>query len=164
MSRTVWRIAADTPLHAADDLSGNGAKATGGRWNAQDHAVLYTSTTRALACLETVVHLNAGGLPFNRYLVEITIPEDTWAKARRETAVILPVGWDAEPASGTSIAFGTAWIVSNSSALLILPSAIIPEECNVLVNPAHPDAGHITGRKVRRWLYDPRLQQPRSAA
>src|SRR3712207_909919 len=107
LSQTVWRIAADTARYPADDLSGGGAKATGGRWNAQDHAVLYTSTTRALACLETLVHLNAGGLPLNRYLVEVAIPDPVWTTAQWETPASLPVGWDAEPASLTSIQFGT---------------------------------------------------------
>jgi RES domain-containing protein len=63
--------------YEADNMSGAGAKVTGGRWNAAATAVVYTSQTRAraLACLETVVHLNAGGLPLNRYLVKVTIPE-----------------------------------------------------------------------------------------
>lgn len=159
MSQAVWRIAADTARYPADDLSGEGAKATGGRWNAQDHALLYTSTTRALACLETVVHLNSGGLPLNRYLVEIVIPDPVWTAAQRETAASLPVGWDAEPASLTSIRLGTDWLMAKSSALLILPSVIVPEEFNVLVNPAHPDAAGIIGRKLRKWLYDPRLHR-----
>jgi RES domain-containing protein len=76
LSQTVWRIATDTPTYEADDLSGAGAKVTGDRWNAAGAAVVYASQTRALACLETVVHLNAGGLPLNRYLVEVTIPDD----------------------------------------------------------------------------------------
>jgi RES domain-containing protein len=158
VSRAVWRIAADTARYAADDLSGGGAQALGGRWNAKDHALLYTSTTRALACLETVVHLNADGLPFNRYLVEIAIPDPVWAAARRETEASLPVGWDAEPASLTSMQFGTDWLTAQGSALLILPSVIVPEEFNVLINPAHPDAAGITARKIRKWLYDPRLR------
>lgn len=159
MSQTVWRIAADTARYPADDLSGGGAKVTGGRWNAQDHAVLYASMTRALACLETVVHLNAGGLPLNRYLVEVAVPDPVWAMARRETLSSLPVGWDAEPASLTSIQFGTDWLRAKSSALLILPSVIVAEEFNVLVNPAHPDAVGITSHKIRKWLYDPRLRR-----
>jgi len=159
MTQTVWRIAADTARYPTDDLSGGGAKATGGRWNARDHAALYASMSRALACLETAVHLNAGGLPLNRYLVEIAIPGPVWTMARRETPASLPVGWDAEPASLTSIRFGTDWLVAKSSALLILPSVIIPEEFNVLINPAHPDAASITGTKVRKWLYDPRLRR-----
>ena len=97
MSQTVWRIATDTPAYEADDMSGTGAKVTGGRWNTPGAAVVYTSQTRALACLETVVHLNAGGLPLNRYLVEVAIPDAVWANARLTTAASLSVGWDAEP-------------------------------------------------------------------
>ena len=84
MSRTVWRIAADTPAYQADDLSGAGAKATGGRWNEVGAPILYDSETRALACRETVVHLNSGGLPLNRYLVAMAVPDDLWAGAQRE--------------------------------------------------------------------------------
>ena len=59
----LWRISADTRRYQADDLSGRGAETTGGRWNEVGLPVVYTATTRALACLETMVHLNAGGLP-----------------------------------------------------------------------------------------------------
>ncbi len=160
MSRTVWRIATDTATYQADDLSGAGAKATGGRWNEAGVAIVYSSETRALACLETVVHLNAGGLPLNRYLVEITIPDDVWADARVETPGSLRVGWDAEPAGQVSIRFGTGWARSGRSALLVVPSVIVQEEGNVLVNPAHPDSARIAAVKQRRWLYDPRLGKP----
>lgn len=61
-----------------------------------------------MPCSETMVHLNAGGLPLNRYLVEIVIPDAVWAAARRETAGRLPVGWDALPASLTSMGVGGA--------------------------------------------------------
>ena len=157
MSLTVWRIATDTPTYEADDLSGAGAKATGGRWNALGSAVVYSSQTRTLACLETVVDLNAGGLPLNRYLVEVTIPDNLWADAQMTTSVSLPVGWDAEPAGRTSIDFGTNWLRSRTSALLVVPSVIVPEEFNVLINPQHSGSARITAAKVRKWLYDPRL-------
>src|ERR1700719_3724590 len=127
----VWRIATHTPTYEADDLSGAGAKATGGRWNAAGMAAVYTSQTRALTCLETVGHLNAGGLPLNRYLVEVTIPDDLWTTAQMTTATSLSVGWDAEPAGRTSIEFGTTWIRSGTSAILVIPSVIVPEEFNV---------------------------------
>ena len=157
MIRTVWRIATDTPSYEADDLSGAGAKTTGGRWNEKNVPVVYTSESRALACLETVVHLNAGGLPLNRYLVEVTIPEDVWSEARREDAISLAVGWDAEPAGRVSIGFGTNWLRSGGSALLVVPSAIVPEEFNVLINPQNLASAGITANKVRKWLYDSRL-------
>jgi RES domain-containing protein len=157
VSRTIWRIATDTPDYVADDLSGAGAKATGGRWNEKGRPIVYTSETRALACLETVVHLSAGGLPLNRYLVAVTIPDDAWSKGQTENSATLPVGWDAEPAGRTSIQFGTDWLRSGRSALLIVSSVIIPEEFNVLINPRHRDSAGITAIKVRKWLYDPRL-------
>jgi RES domain-containing protein len=158
LSRTVWRIAADAPGYEADDLSGEGARRSGGRWNGKGVPVLYAAETRALACLETVVHLNAGGLPFNRYLVAVTIPDGVWAAAEQANATTLPVGWDAEPAGRVSISFGTGWLRSGRSALLVVPSVIIPEESNVLINPQHPDSSAITAAKVRKWLYDPRLK------
>jgi RES domain-containing protein len=157
VSRTVWRITTDSPAHEADDLSGAGAKATGGRWNEIGVAVVYASESRALACLETVVHLNAGGLPLNRYLVEISIPADVWAGARRETPASLRVGWDAEPAGRASIEFGTAWLRAGACALLVAPSVIVPEEFNILINPRHPASARITAARIREWLYDPRL-------
>ena len=157
MTQVLWRIAADTKDYVADDLSGAGAKATGGRWNEIDHAMVYTSSTRALACLETVVHLNSGGLPLNRYLVEVSVDDAVWAAARHENGASLPVGWDAEPSGKTSIDFGTKWLASKTSAILVVPSVIVPEETNVLINPAHGDAARITARKVRKWTYDFRL-------
>lgn len=158
MSRIVWRIATDTPSYEADDMTGAGAKTTGGRWNEPGAAVVYASETRALACLETIVHFRAAGLPLNRYLVEVSIPDAVWAAAQVESATSLPVGWDAEPAGRTSIQFGTAWIRAAGSAVLRVPSVIVPEEGNLLINPAHPDSRRITARKIRRWLYDSRLK------
>jgi len=159
LSRIVYRIGVDAPAYEADDLSGKGAEITGGRWNEKGTAVVYAADSRSLACLETLVHLAAGGLPFNRYLVEISIPDLVWAAAQRETAASLPVGWDAEPASRTSIGFGAAWLRSGRSAVLVIPSVLVAEECCVLVNPAHPDSASISAAKLRRWLYDPRLRR-----
>lgn len=159
MSRIVWRIATDTPGYEADDLTGAGAKTTGGRWNAPGVACVYASENRALACLETIVHLNAGGLPLNRYLVAVTIPDDVWAAAEFAGPGALPVGWDAEPAGRASIAFGTDWLRAARSALLVVPSVIVPEECNIVLNPLHADGKRVSSAKLRKWLYDHRLMQ-----
>ena len=159
MSGTVWRIGTDTPAYQAHDLSGAGAKATGGRWNPAGVALVYASLSRALACLETMVHFNAGGLPLNRYLVAVTVPDAVWARARTVRPEDLPVGWDAAPAGQVSLGFGAAWARGGASALLVVPSAIVPEEFNLLINPAHKDAAAVTAAKLRRWVYDPRLQR-----
>lgn len=147
------------PSTEADDLSGLGAKITGGRWNEKNVPMVYTSETRSMACLETIVHLNAGGLPFYRYLVAIDIPDVVWAAARRETAPGLKVGWDAAPAGRVSIRFGTEWLYAKTSAILVVPSVVLPEEFNVLINPMHADSGRLKATKVRRWTYDPRLSK-----
>lgn len=155
--RTAWRIAADTPHYAADDLSGAGAKATGGRWNRPGNALLYCAENIALACLETYVHLKSAGLPLNRYLVRLDIPAKLWEAATTLDMQSAPVGWDALPPGLASLDAGDAWIAGAATALLLVPSSIVPDEHNVLINPAHPDAAKISARKLRRWIYDPRM-------
>lgn len=157
MSQSFWRIATDTKDYEADDMLGAGAEKTGGRWNGPGVPMVYSASSRALACLETLVHLNAGGLPLNRYLVEVAVPDDIWAAVERTTQTSLPVGWDAEPAGRVSIAFGSEWASNKRSAVLVVPSVIVPEEYNLLINPAHPDAVRVTAAKIRKWLYDPRV-------
>ena len=154
---TLWRIGVDAPDYTADDTSGRGAEVTGGRWNRKGRPVLYTSTSIALACLETVVHCKAVGLPLNRYLVAITVPAEAWKARQAWDAASLAVGWDAQPEGKVSLDLGDAWINSLASPLLVVPSVIVPEEMNVLVNPAHPQARGITAKKRRKWWYDPRL-------
>jgi|SRR5271170_4425738 RES domain-containing protein len=154
---SLWRIAADTPSYGADDLTGKGAEITGGRWNRKGTPLVYTSESRALACLETLVHL-AGGvpLPLNRYVVEIRVPQPLWdARTRFDAAV--HVGWDAEPAGLVSLDWGTQWAQSLQALLAEVPSIVVPEEFNLLVNPRHPDAAQVHMQKVRRWTYDRRL-------
>jgi RES domain-containing protein len=154
---SVWRIATDAPGYTADDLSGAGAKLSGGRWNRPGNAMIYCASNISLAVLETFVHLKAGGLPLNRYLVELAIPDEVWARA----SLLLPprVGWDAIPAGKVSLDEGDRWLKANRSALLIVPSVIVSEEKNVLINPLHPDAARIAAHKVRKWTYDPRLMR-----
>lgn len=156
MTRTAWRIATDAPTYEADDMTGAGAELTGGRWNAKGTPVVYAAESRALACLETIVHLNAGGLPLNRYLVEVAIPDDVWA-AREQLDATRLVGWDARPPSRTSIAFGTEWARSLRTPVLVVPSVVVPEETNILVNPLHPSSASLVARKLRLWTYDPRM-------
>ncbi|HEX7888950.1 MAG TPA: RES family NAD+ phosphorylase [Ramlibacter sp.] len=154
---TLWRIAVDAPEYTADDLTGAGAKATGGRWNRKGHAVLYTSSSAALACLETVVHSKLGSLPMNRYLVRIDLPAAAWSARTEHTAPSLPVGWDALPEGKVSLDLGDAWLSAGDSPVLVVPSVIVPEERNVLINPGHPLCRGMTARKLRKWSYDPRL-------
>lgn len=158
MSATLWRIAVEASAYSADDLSGKGAELTGGRWNAVGTPMVYVASSRAMAYLETVVHLDGSqALPLNRYLVNIEIPDDVWAAA----IVFDPVkyvGWDALPAGKTSIDFGTAWAASMDSLLALVPSVVIPEEMNFLMNPRHADMAKVKATKIRRWTYDHRTR------
>jgi RES domain-containing protein len=153
---SLWRIGVDTPDYEASDLSGKGAEKTGGRWNRTGTPLVYSATSRALACLETVVHLARTPLPLNRYLVEIVVPASAWAAAVLPDPATL-IGWDAEPAGKSSLDWGTLWARNSGSLLALVPSVIVPEEINVLINPRHPGIALITAMKVRRWTYDARL-------
>lgn len=157
MSVALWRIATDTPSYVAEDLRGEGAKATGGRWNSVGRAALYTAPAIALACLETAVHLATPGLPLNRFLVRILVPEEVWATRTIRGVQDLPVGWQSTPPGRVSIQHGDLWLQSGVSALLQVPSVIVPEEFNIVVNPSHLDAARMTAAKVRQWVYDGRL-------
>lgn len=152
---SVWRIAVEAPAYAANDLSGTGAKMTGGRWNSKGTPLVYCATSIALATLETVHYLRSGALPFNRYLVRIDIPAALW-KAR-QVLDPPPAGWDAIPAGLTGRNAGDAWVAAGAAALLLVPSVLVPDETNVLINPHHGDAAAIVATTVKQWSYYPRL-------
>jgi RES domain-containing protein len=128
--RRIWRIATRGPSWAADDLSGNGSARSAGRWNSTGMPVVYSSTTIALACLETVVH--GAGLPVRRWLVAIDVPQLHWQARTALAPEDLP-GW----------------------LLAAVPSVIVPEERNVLINPGHPACASLVARVVRPWSYEP---------
>jgi len=158
MTVAVWRIAADTPAWTADDMAGKGAAAKGGRWNAPGEHVTYASTSISLAAWETRAHLGrvAFKLPFNRILVRIDVPKIVW-DARQSVPRPLAVGWNVVPEGMISRTIGSVWVASGVSALLAVPSVIVEEEDNVLINPAHPDAVKVTVTRVRQFLYDHRV-------
>lgn len=154
----LWRIGTDTPTYVADDRDGKGAEITGGRWNRPGTPVLYTATHISLAALETVVHLGLEGLPLNRYLVRFDVPAAVWNARITMTALNLMPGWDSRPVGKVSLDIGDAWLKSGSSSLMEVPSVVVPEEFNVLINPMHADARQIAVTKGRLWLYDARLR------
>lgn len=157
MAHVVWRIAADTAEYASDDLSGKGAEETGGRWNRKGTPLVYSADSIALACLETVVHLTGPDpLPLNRYLIKIDIPPAAW-KARTRFNPSLHPGWDALPAGLVSLDWGTVWAKSAHNLVAQVPSIVVPEESNILINSSHPDAAKLPVKKIRKWTFDIRL-------
>lgn len=156
MSVILWRIAQETREYTADDLSGLGAAKTGGRWNSIGKAVVYTSRSVALAYLESLAHVGREA-PRNRFLIRITVPDPVWDEALWAKEKDLPKTWRAEPAGIGAARYGDRWLSAGKSALLCLPSVIVPEDTNVLINPHHADARSIQARVQRQLLYDPRL-------
>jgi len=150
----LWRIATETHSFSADDLSGAGAARHPGRWNDQNEPVVYASTTLALAALETVAHLDTSGLPLNRFVVRIDVPENVWAAKESPPANELPAGWDAVPSGTASARYGSRWLPAGRSPIMLLPSVIVPEERIALINPRHPLAGKLSAAVLRRFEYD----------
>jgi RES domain-containing protein len=138
-------------------MSGKGAASKGARWNHAGELVTYAATSISLAAWETRAHFGRGAaLPWNRFLVRIDVPDDIWA-ARQALAPPPPVGWDAIPEGSVSRNVGSVWLKGAASALLAVPSVIVNEEDNVLINPAHADSVRIVATKVRRFVYDHRV-------
>jgi len=156
-TETLWRIAKHTPEYEATDLSGGGAKSTGGRWNSKGTPVVYAATTIALATLETLAHLGDNIVIRNAFLVRLTVPPVVWKNREIIEANDLPPTWVAEPPGSTTISFGDQWLSDMSAPLLLVPSVIIPEEYNVLINPFHSLSSKITAEVLRQYVYDPRL-------
>ena len=150
----LWRIGASTRAYGADDLSGTGASKSPGRWNGKGVRVIYCAPTRAMAVLETAAHVDTDGFPLNRFLVAIDVPQDVWDRREIADPELLDPQWSAIPAGLASVDFGSGWVRRGMTALVELPSVIVPEESIVLINPAHPDATGLTAQVVRKLEYD----------
>jgi RES domain-containing protein len=146
-----WRIVKEK--RAATAFSGEGAARTGGRWNSRGVPVVYTSSTKSLAALETLVHLNPPVL-FKYVVIRVTFDDSLMEKVAPRN---LPADWREEPPPPSSKRIGDAWVLAARSALLVLPSVIIPGEPNYLLNPLHPDFKKIAIGKPERFTFDPRL-------
>lgn len=147
----VWRITRE----AYQALDGEGARLYGGRWNPEGVPVVYTSTTLSLAALEYLAHVDPEDVPEDLVAMRIEIPEGL--PGERVQASDLPAGWNEVPDHPACIKRGEAWAKAGSTAVLRVPSAMVPEEENVLVNPRHADAGRIAVVHTRAFTFDPRL-------
>lgn len=148
------RIGSTGPGWNPDDLSGAGAAASPGRWNRQGEAVVYAAPALAMAVLESVAHIDDGGLPLNKYVIDIEVPDDLWGAREILTIDNLDGGWDAIPHGIVSVDAGSSWYQAGATALLELPSVIVPEETIVLINGQHPDVARISARATRRYHYN----------
>lgn len=125
-----------------------------GRWNDSGEYVLYCAPTIAMAVLETSAHITTTALPLNKYLVRLDVPDATWKKRTIWSTNHLPADWDAIPAGQTSISLGSEWYQRADSALLQVPSVIVPEEPTIVINCKHADIAGITLELARRHSYE----------
>jgi RES domain-containing protein len=116
--------------------------------------MVYAAAAASLAVLETAAHVDPAGLPLNKFLISIEVPDAVWARAEVLDMSKIGASWSAIPAGLVSVQAGSAWLRSMTSAILLVPSVIVPEESAALINPAHPDAKGITAREERKFVYD----------
>jgi RES domain-containing protein len=148
-----WRLTKTKHLSTA--LDGEGAKEAGGRWNSPGVAVIYTSGSLSLALVETLVHLPGEILPaysalrveFEESLVRIVAP------------AALPANWRDSPPPPETQAIGDRWVADLTSAVLQVPSVVVPDEFNYVLNPAHPDFRRVTIGPPSSFPFDPRLRR-----
>jgi len=127
------------------------------RWNSAGIFMIYTACSRSLACLESVVHRGSADFVIPFIIMEISIPDELEVS---ETLISdLPEGWNknGDPGYRKCQPFGDQWISESGSAILKVPSAIIPKESNYLINPNHPDFSKITIKSEEPFMFGDRI-------
>ena len=136
-------------------FSGDGARQYGGRWNPVGFAAVYTAESLSLAVLEILVHLEDEALLFQRF-VKIPVTFDP-ALVHSLPNKSLPDDWDNLLIPESTQNIGKEWIQGGKYAILKVPSTIIKEECNYLINPLHPDVKHLKIDPPQPFDFDHRL-------
>lgn len=139
----------------ASAFDGEGARIAGGRWNSPGVAVVYLAGTLELAELEVLVNLPAPRLLESYVTFRVGVPAGLVEELPVHT---LPDDWQRDPAPRSAKRVGDEWARAGRSAVLRVPSAVVPSSPNYLVNPAHPDAGKLTVEGPLDPLLDPRLR------
>ena len=133
---------------------GTGAATTGGRWNPKGTEVIYAAASRSLAVLEILVHYSV--LPRDFLITPISIPDSVSIVGVPDS--VLAAGWNQPTPIPTTQEYGGRWITANSSAVLIVPSAVMPLERNYVLNVLHPDFRKIAFEPSESFPFDPRLK------
>jgi RES domain-containing protein len=148
----VYRIAKTKHAH---DLSGSGARVYGGRWNEKGIPIVYTSESRALATVEFLVHVPLSIVPRHISIVSIKIPDRVRLKEISVSG--LPANWRDYPPPPELATLGTDWALANDTLLLRVPSAVVEQEFNILINPSHRQMRHVTISQIEEHKFDVRL-------
>ncbi|MFL6674117.1 MAG: RES family NAD+ phosphorylase [Massilia sp.] len=146
-----WRIAIE---ESALDRSCEASRDSGGHWHKPGMAALYVATTAELGVLEKFVHTD-GDDP-SLVLVAIDLPDDP-GLGRIVDIGELPEGWDQIPASGKAATFGTRFLEECKHLYMQVPSTIVHEGANLVINPAHPAYEQVRLQVVRPFSFDPRM-------
>jgi len=149
---TAWRITSEK--YADTAFSGEGAKKYGGRFNSVGTLVVYTSESISLATLELLAKAGRRQRLSGRVVLSVTFEESQVIVYDNED---LPEGWDARPYGPSSQQATGEWIRSEKSLVLKVPSVVVPEEHNYLINPEHPDFDKLEFGEPRSLDPDPRL-------
>ena len=126
------------------------------RWNSNEVKVMYASGSQSLCCLENIVHRSKLGLTADFGLMHIHIPDDT--KILSVNLEDLPENWNAFDHIHITQKLGNQWVSEKQSAVLRVPSSIIHEEPNYLINPAHPEFNRIKLLRTNSFLFDDRIK------
>jgi RES domain-containing protein len=149
---TAWRIVKRKRAKGAFNVEG--ARRYGGRWNSVGVAVIYTAESQSLAALEVVVHLDSSELLDHYVLFEVGIDESLIVRVGPPE---LPRNWRADPPPKKTQSIGDAWAATGASAVLRVPSAVLPAEHDFLLNPRHQDFPRLAIGKPTPFYSDPRL-------
>ena len=150
-ARIVWRIV--TARRARTAFSGEGARLYGGRWNPKGVPLVYTAESRALAMLEMLVQDEP--LRARYVVIPASIPDGM--AIERVALTKLPSDWRSPQRLEETRALGGAWSKSKRTAVLEVPSAVLPDETNYLLNPLHPEFRRIRVGKASALVTDARL-------
>jgi RES domain-containing protein len=145
----LWRISRHR------DLDGLGGLRAPGRWHERGLPVVYLAETPAGALLEVCVHTAANDVPPSYTLLEITVPTTTRIESLDANSLPLDCPEDLD----ATRAIGSEWLRSSRSALLRVPSVIVPATHNVLLNPAHPESKPIEITRLHEYPFDVRLKR-----
>ena len=148
-----WRV--DKEKWKNSSFDGSGAAREGGRWNSAGIRVVYASKHLAMASLEKYVHLPKP-VPAATKLVRFTV-DFNGVTTKTLHPADLPANWNVSPVPAETQKIGDDWVESNETAILAVPSAIIPEEWNFLLNPAHPDFKKVTIHPPEKFIYTDRV-------
>lgn len=142
---------------AADMIAGTGGLHSSGRWHSAGKRIVYVSQNLSLAAHEILVHYPKRKRALKFVMSDIEIPDTLVMTLAAFGVTTLPAGWDSQPPRYGSQAIGDSWLAATASAVLAVPSIIIPGELNYLLNPDHPDFGAIKATDPKPFSFDPRL-------